>query len=115
VPGVIIPIPLDGGAPLPYFDMQTQADGVTYTLEIRWNVRAGAWYMNVRNEAGDDPPLLAGLKLVADWPLAAYTTQRQPPGAFVVVDSAGLGEDPALLSLGVRHQLLYFTAAELGL
>lgn len=109
-----IEIPLSEGAPLPFFDFQVPLDGATYTLQIRWNVRASSWYMDVLNEQSD-VVYIAGLRLCADWPLAAYNTGRRPEGGFVLVDSAGEGADPDIASLGVRHRLMYFTAAELGL
>lgn len=109
-----IDIPLSEGAPLPNFDMQAALEGVTYTLSFRWNVRWNAWYLDVLDEAGDNY-IVAGIKLVADWPLSTYTVDRQPPGAFITVDSTGQGVDAALTDLGVRVSLLYFTAAELGL
>ena len=109
-----IDIPLSEGAPLPFFDMQVSLEAVTYTLQLRWNVRALAWYMDVLDETGATY-IVPGLKLVTDWPLGAYRFGRQPPGAFAVVDSAGEGQDPDDLSLGVRHRLVYFTSTELGL
>jgi hypothetical protein len=108
-----VDIPLSEGAPLPFFDMQAPLDGVTYTLQFRWNVRASSWYMDVLDEQSETV-FLAGLRLCSDWPLAAYITGRSPPGGFVVVDSTGQGADPDVASLGVRHRLLYFTAAELA-
>lgn len=111
---LIIDIPLSEGAPLPYFDFQVPLESVTYTLQMRWNTRASRWYMDVLNEQADTV-LIAGLKLVASWPLAAYITGRQPPGAFVVVDSTGLDVDPDLTGLGIRWKLLYYTTTELGL
>lgn len=110
----LIEIPLSNGAPLPFFDIQTSLEAVTYTLQFRWNVRAAAWFMDVFNETADTL-LMPGIKLVATWPLAAYHSNRQPPGAFIVVDSAGEDVDPDDLSLGVRHSLVYFTSTELGL
>lgn len=107
-------IPLSEGAPLPFFDFQVPLDGVTYTLQVRWNVRASSWYMDVLDEQGQ-VVFLAGLRLAANWPLAAYNTGRSPPGSFVVMDTAGEGADPDIASLGIRHVLLYWTAAELGL
>lgn len=109
-----IDIPLSEGAPLPNFDMQAPLEGVNYTLQIRWNVRVAAWYMDVLDEAAE-VVLLAGIKLVTSWPLAAYVPGRQPPGAFVISDTNGEGLEPDLAGLGVRWTLLYYTAAELGL
>jgi hypothetical protein len=107
-------IPLSEGVPLPFFDMQTSLESVTYTLQFRWNVRASAWFLDILDEQGSIY-LVPGVKLVANWPLGAYRADRQPPGCFVVVDSAGEDADPDLVSFGVRHKLIYFTAAELGL
>lgn len=111
----LIEIPLSEGAPLPFFDVQAVLDGVTYTLQIRWNVRASSWYMDVLDEAGGTVVAGgAGHRLVANWPLGAYRTGRQPPGAFLCEDTSGQDLDPALADLGTRCRLLYFTASELG-
>jgi hypothetical protein len=109
-----IDIPLSEGTPLPFFDMQAPLEGVTYTLQFRWNVRNSSWYMNVLDEQSETV-FIAGIRLVSNWPLAAYNTGRSPPGSFVVVDTGGEGADADISSLGIRHLLLYFTAAELGL
>ena len=111
---LIIPIPLSEGVPLPHFDMQTQLEGVTYTLKLRWNVRWQAWFMDILDEQGTTA-LVSGLRLVVSWPLAAYRTERKPPGVFVIVDTSGAKQDPALIDLGTRCQVVYFTVAELGL
>lgn len=111
---VQLQIPLSEGAPLPFFDFQTALDGATYTLQFRWNVRAASWYLDVLDEQAQ-VVFIAGLRLCADWPLAAYNTGRSPPGAILLMDSAGLHADPDIASLGVRHVLLYYSAAELGL
>lgn len=111
---IVIPIPLVDGSPLPYFDMVASLENTNYVLEFRWNTRGSAWYLNVYDESGTTL-LLAGLKLVANWPLAAYTTARQPPGLLIVVDSSGTDTDPTLTDFGTRVILLYYTASELGL
>ncbi len=99
---------------IPFYDLQVQLEDTTYTLEIRWNERAEAWFMAVLDSEGVGV-LQAGLRLVTSTPLAAYTTGRQPRGAFVVVDSTGDEEEPDLDGMGDRWKLLYFSAAELGL
>ena len=96
------------------FTTQAVLDGVTYTLQFAWNVRLSSWFMDVLDSQGIEV-LQTGLRLVANWPLAAYTTGRSPPGAFVALDTSGAGADPALLDFGGRVKLKYFTAAELGL
>lgn len=105
-------IPLD--PTLRYFDFQAPLDGVTYTIELRWNQRIAAWFIRVLDEQGDGV-LMGDTKVVANWPIAAYFTGRQPPGAFVFVDSTGAGIDPGLNDLGARVIMTYNDAAELGL
>ena len=98
-----------------HFDMQAVLDGVTYTLEFRWNVRLGAWFMNVLDADGEEARLL-GLRLVADYPLAANIADRTPPGVFLALDTGaavGSGEDPGFDDLGSRVQLMYIPKAEL--
>lgn len=105
-------VPLRDG--LPFFDLQAVLDGVTYTLTLRWNPRASLWFLDVSNVDGTTQ-YQSGVGLVVSFPLGAYTTGRSPPGALVVVDTSGANEDPQLEGLATRWQLLYFSAAELGL
>lgn len=109
-------IPLDAAAGLPYFDLQARLDDVTYTLSVRWNVRAAAWYLDIWDEQGVTL-FAAGVRLVVNYPLCNYLTGRQPPGALVAVDTSGQGIDPGLGDLGgssARVQLYYATAVELA-
>lgn len=110
---VVIPLPGNTGD-LPFFDLQAVLDGVTYTLQFRWNVRLGAWFVTVLD--GEGATVIVGdTALRVAFPLNAYFTGRQPPGAFVLMDTAGAGVDPGLVDLGQRFKLVYFTAAALGL
>jgi hypothetical protein len=109
-------VPLDGVEGLTYFDAQAPLDGVTYTLSFRWNVRASGWYLDIWDETGT-VLYVAGVRVVANYPLCAYFTGRQPPGHLVFVDTSGQGLDPGLSDLGsasARVQLYYLTAAELA-
>jgi hypothetical protein len=94
------------------FDIQVTLEEVTYTLEFRWNVRLGAWFMNILDAEGVTM-LRAGTRVVVNWPLNAYGANRQPPGALVAVDTTQRGEDPGLDDLGERVQLIYVTTDEL--
>lgn len=111
---VLIPI-LRGADDTSFFDLQATLDGVTYTLEFRWNVRLAAWFMNVLDVEGVIP-YLVGVRLVADWPLAQAQVDRQPPGFFLAVDTAapetGGGTDPGFDDLGNRVQLCYVPESE---
>jgi hypothetical protein len=108
-----MPIQIPTRSDLPFYDLQITLEDVTYTLEFRWNVRAEAYFMKVLDEEGVN--ILQGdMKLVANFPINAYTTGRQPPGVFVLVDTSGLEEEPGEEDFGTRHKLLYFTEDELG-
>lgn len=99
-----------------FFDLQVVLDGVTYTLEFRWNVRLGAWFLAVLDAEGV-VPFLVGLRLVADWPLALGVVDRQPPGRLMIVDTGaplGQGQDPGFDDLGNRAQMVYFSKSELA-
>lgn len=105
-------IPLPSGNP--FFDVQATLENITYTLQFRWNARTNGWFMNVLDESGLNT-LVAGMRCVVWFPLAAYRIDRQPPGAFFFDDTATDGQEPQLNDLGTRVLLRYFTSAELGL
>jgi hypothetical protein len=107
---IIIPLRSD----LPYFDLEVELDGVTYGLELRWNTRAEGWFLTIFNPETEEV-IRAGIRVVCDFPLRSYEADRLPPGALVAVDTSGEATDPGYGDLGDRVQLLYFTAAELGL
>ncbi len=107
------------------FTLQVTLDGTTYTLEFRWNERAartdavgnllaGAWFMNVLDGEGVQP-LMVGLQVVVDYPIAANVVSRTPPGVFIAVDTGaaiGSGVDPGFDDLGNRVKLRYFSFGE---
>lgn len=107
---VTLPVLLD----TPYFSIETQLDGVLYSMTFRWNDRAGQWFVDIADAAND--PIVSGIALVADFPLARRCRDpRMPPGALFAVDTTGAGLDPAETDLGRRVTLVYFTEAELPL
>lgn len=111
---------------LTYYDLRVPLDGVTYTLQVKWNPRLGAWFMDVLDETGQIY-YQSSLRLVVNWPLAAYNVGRKPPGLFVAIDTSGAGLDPGNLGqgpsggllpandLGTRVKLNYYSKAELGI
>lgn len=111
---VLVPILRDpDGAS--FFDLQVQLEGVTYTLEMRWNERMQAWFMNVLDSEGVTA-FIVGARLCADWPIAQELVDRNPPGVFFLVDTAqptGNGDEPGFGDLGNRHQLHYVPSDEL--
>lgn len=92
----------------------TGLDGRDYELELRWNQRAGRWYLKISTAA--DGVIQGPTKIVADWPLVyPGKSLPLPPGALLAVDTTGEGRDPGLTELGGRVVLVYMDAAELGL
>jgi hypothetical protein len=98
-----------------HFDLQAQLDGVTYTLEFRWNDRLGAWFMNVLDAEGVEAHMV-GVRVVADYFFPRHLVDRSPPGLFLALDTGaamGFGEDPGFDDLGSRVQLWYIPEAEI--
>ena len=106
---VTIPLRSD----LPWYDLTVELDGAEYLLEVRWSERAASWSLVVKDAATSEV-LIGEQRLVEGFPLSSASATRLPPGALILVDSAGEGAEATQASLGARHQLLYFAAAELG-
>lgn len=85
-------------------------DGVNYTLRLRWNVRSGAWFMDILD--AEDNFLAAGRKLVVEWALNLLrdTDPNLPQGMLFCRDTTGQKADPTLESLGTTVLLLYSEA-----
>lgn len=109
-----IPLPKETTASttVPHFDFQVQLDGVTYTLEFRWNTRQSGWFMSIQEE--DETPIMSGIRVVVDLPLGKRSRdERMPSGALIALDTQDQHKDPDYDELGPRVVLLYFTADEL--
>lgn len=98
---------------LSHYDMQCVLDNVTYTLEFRWNTRAGAWYLDLRAE--DGTPIYTSLKVVVGFPLGARcASDDRLPGRLIAFDTTNRDANPGITDLGDRVKLLYYPAAELA-
>lgn len=112
---VLIPIIREAGD-IAFFDLQITLDEITYTLAFRWNVRLEAWFMTVLDFEGVTP-LTPDIRLVVDYPLTQYISDRQPTGIFFAVDTEGVlgeGGDPGFDDLGNRVQMHYVPLSELA-
>lgn len=107
----MVTIPLVNITNLAFFSVQALLDGVTYTLSIRWNVRASGWFMDVLNEAGDTV-LVAGIRLVGGAALSFERTGRPYPGCFGMYDTSNSGLDADFSNLGSVVLLQYFEASD---
>ena len=94
---------------VPHYDFEIDLDGATYPLELRWNDRAGAWLLDVRDVLGEI--LLSGRRVSVDLPLLGRIRDpRLPAGELVAVDTSGRATGPAVNELGGRVRLLYYGA-----
>lgn len=90
----------------------SELDGTIYVFDLRWNDRAGAWFMDVLEE--DLTPIRHGIKLVLGALVGSDTKDsRFPPGRFLLEDKTGEGVEATLEDLGTRVILYYFSEEEL--
>lgn len=91
---------------------ETQLEGRRYVLRMRWNERAGAWFLDMHTVAGS--PIVLGVRLsLSTQPLAGVLHPDRPPGELVVVDRTDSGVEAAQADLGTRVQLFYVEASSL--
>ena len=69
---VALPVRTDA----PHYEFTTDLDGVTFTLEFRWNDRANGWFVEIRDVNG--VRLLSGRRVVVSLPLRARQLSRRP-------------------------------------
>ncbi len=81
-------------------------EGVSYELQLLYNLRSDSWSLNVFNASGD---LLAGsIRAVVNFPLLSYLTDLElPTGDLYFWDQSGSNTDPGRNDLGTRVLLVY--------
>ena len=83
-----------------------------YVIDLRWNERAGAWFMDLLDENED--PIRMGIKVVlGTWLGRRSIDPRFPAGAILAVDTSGAGLDAGLDDLGTRVLLRFYSAEEI--
>jgi hypothetical protein len=98
----------------PNYRMVTAVDGVQLILDLRWNGRDAAWYMDVHAEDDAETPIIHGAKLVIGaLIMGRVASDLLPIGAFFVEDSSNLARDAGLDDMGERVVLLFYSAEEL--
>jgi hypothetical protein len=106
----VLPIEQTG----PWFQFQTELDGVTYGFEFRWNEREGYWFCTLSD--GEGNPIVSGRKVVLG-PLFKKFRSREPvwPAADVYALDTGSGDvDAGFADLGRRVILIYATDEEIA-
>jgi hypothetical protein len=96
----------------PHYDFEIDLDSVTYQIEFRWNDRAAAWFMEIRDVNGVQ--LLSGRRVVLGYPLLArFRDPRLPAGDIYAVDLTGSEVEPGVNDLGGRVSLLYYPRGDM--
>jgi len=97
----------------PHFEFSCRLDGVTFAFEFRWNDRARAWFMEIRDVEGNR--LLSGRRVVLGFLLTQrFADPRLPAGQLVAIDTSTDGREAGPNDLGSRVRILYLDAAEVA-
>jgi hypothetical protein len=100
-------IPVDSDAE--FYDLSVDLDGRSYTFEVRWNTRAGAWFLATYDGAGE--LLVAPRRVVLGANLLGRGSDpRLPPGVLLAVDTSPARTDAGRTDLGTRVVIVYSEA-----
>ena len=91
----------------------TTIDGVSLIFDVRWNSRAGSWYMNVLDPI-DESPIVSGVRILLGASLAVTADPRLPGGIVVARDLTARGLDAGIDDLGTRVIVEHYTLAEVA-
>lgn len=97
---------------VPSYRFGTVLNGDPFIIDVHWNGRDEAWYMDVLAE--DETPIRHGIKILLGSPLGRRTIDpRFPRGMFLASDLSGEGRDAGLDDLGTRVVVYFFTPEEI--
>jgi hypothetical protein len=92
-----------------FYDFEVDLDERAFTIEIRWNARAGGWFLSLYDSAG--VPLSMGRRIVLGANLLGHGVDPAlPPGTLLAVDTTTQDSDPGRDDLGSRVLLAYVEA-----
>lgn len=103
----IFRIPTADGATFSTYQIEVELDGVPFRLDLYFNSRQGAWFMNLRDINGE--LLRSGISVVSGFPLLKRMKQlSRPEGRVFAVTIAQDEVDAAdLTQLGTEVVLVY--------
>jgi len=94
------------------YRFNTSLDGVAYIIDVRFNDRESAWYMNLLAE--DETPIRQGMKLVLGTLIGGRSASASfPQGSFAMLDQSGEKADADFDDLGVRVLLQFIPFTDL--
>jgi len=96
---------------IPAYDIQTELDGILYTLGFSYNARAGYWVMDISD--ANENPILMGVRIISGWLLInRFVMDALPKGDFFVFDTSGKNIDPTQDNFGTTTLLMYADESE---
>lgn len=99
----------------PFQRIALPIDTTQYLIDLRWNSRDSAWYMDVFES--DETSILHGARVVLGMYLGRRARVRHPlfaDGVFIAVDTSGEQREAGLDDLGTRVELRYYNTFELA-
>ncbi len=95
----------------PSYRVSTTLGGVPYVLDVRWNARDDAWYLDIRDE--EALAIRVGIRVVLGVMLGRRCVDPRFPAGFIfAADTSNRGEEAGLDDLGARVKVYFFTFAE---
>jgi len=96
---------------VPSYRFGTTLGDISYVVDVHWNARDGAWYMDILDENANT--IRGGIKIVLGSRLGRRCVSPLFPfGVLVATDLSGAGIDAGLDDLGTRVQVAFITAEE---
>jgi len=88
------------------YNFRAPLDGITYTFRFRWNTRATAWFMDIKDV--NDTPLVMGVKIVLNIELlASFKHLAIPQGTMLAVNLENENQAPTRDNFGTEIRLVY--------
>lgn len=98
---------------IPNYRVGTVLNSTPVLLDVRWNARDAAWYLDMLTE--DEDPIAIGCKIVLGVLLGGRSTNPAfPVGVLMAADLSGEGREATLDDLGTRVLVYFYTPEEIG-
>ena len=94
------------------YTLRTTLGDTTYELDVRWNSRDSAWYMDIYT--ADRTPIVTGVKLVLGTTIGRHLQYLQffQDNILQVLDTTNSRVDASFDDLGGRIQVIHMTMDE---
>jgi hypothetical protein len=104
-----VELPIDPTMPDQKF--YSQLEGELFNFRVRWNDRAGMWFLSIGDAAGT---IVSGRGVILGASLLRrFTDRRLPKGDLIVIDTSGKNVDAGIDDLGTRVKIIYVDSASL--